>query len=84
MGNSHCFGTVCDQFTADERILHAFVSHCDTVADGNSREDDRNTAGKGNALFNSINDLVQIHMSRNDVVLGAHDTDERFLDFFIG
>ena len=54
------------------------------VANGNSGEDDRNTAGKGNALFNGVNDLVQVHMSRNDVVLGTHDTDERFLEFFIG
>ena len=84
VGNRHGFGAVSDQFTTDERVFHAFVSHSDAVADSDSREHDRNTAGKRDALFDSVDDLIEVHVSGDDIVFRADDTDQRFFQFFVG
>jgi len=60
------------------------MSHSNTVTNSDCREYNRNTACKSNALLNGVNNLIYIHMSRNDIVLGTYNTDKRFLNFFFG
>ena len=35
------------------------------------------TACHGNAQFYCIDDLIQVHMTRNDLIIGTYDTDQR-------
>ena len=81
MRRCHGFRTVTDEFARNQGILHADVAHSQTVADGNGGKDDRNTAAESNALFDSVDDLVEIHVPWHDVVLRADNADQRFADF---
>ena len=83
MGRGHRFGAVADEFARDERVLHAHVAHRQAVAHGDGRKDDRHTAGQGHPLLDRFGDLVEVHVPRNDVVLGVDDADERLADFFV-
>ena len=81
---SHGLGGVGDQITGNQRILHSGMSHGNTVANGDGREDDGCTAGHGHTQLYGLHDLVQIHMSRNDFVVRADDADKGFCLFFLG
>ena len=65
---SNSFNAICYQFAACEGIFHAIVTHCDTVANTDSREFDRSTASFQDAVFNSLSDGVQVHMTGDDFV----------------
>ena len=75
MGHRHRFCGISDQVTGYQGIFHSDMSHGDTVTDRNRRKHDRRTACHGNSLFYCINDFIQIHMTGNDLVIRAYDTD---------
>ncbi len=60
------------------------MTHRDTVADRDSGEYDRVAACHCDACLDSLNDLVYVHMSGYDLVVGADDTDHRLLHFLVG
>ncbi len=84
MRQCHALGGICDQVTGHQGILHALVSHGDAVTDCDRRENYRCAAGHGNAHFNGIDDLVDVHVSRYDLVVGRDDADQRPLHLFLG
>ena len=83
MSHCHRFGGVGNEFARNQGVLHADVAHREAVADGNCREHNRNAARQSHALLDGIDNLVEIHVARNDVVLGAHNADQRLADFGI-
>ena len=51
------------------------MSHCNTVTNSDCREYDWCTTSHCNTLFYSCYDLVQIHMSRYDLIIRTYDSD---------
>ena len=84
VGFDHGFGGVRDEVSRNERILHAFVAHGDAVADGDGREHDRGAAAHGDADADRFRDLVEVHVTGDDLVVGADDADEGTSQFFLG
>ena len=80
----HRLGGISDQVTGDEGILHASVTHRDTVTDCDRREHDRRSACHGYSLLYGFDDLVDIHMTRYDLIIGADDADQRTLHLLLG
>ena len=76
MSCSHTFGRICNQIPCYERIFHTNMAHSNTVTYSNSREDDWCAASHGNAHFYSINNFVNIHMSRYDFIIRTHNTNQ--------
>ena len=59
------------------------MTHRDTVTNSDGGEHDRCAAGGADARFDSFDDLIDIHMTGNDFVMGADDADERTAHFFL-
>ena len=75
----HCHGLcgICDQISCDQRIFHTDMSHGDTVTYSDGREHHRCSSCHGNAHLYCLHDLVQVHMSRYDLIIGADNSDQR-------
>ena len=84
VGDGHTFCGVSDQVTGDQRVFHADVPHGDAVADGNGGEHDGGAASHADAGLDGLGDLVQMHVARDDLVVGADDADEGPVSFFFG
>ena len=70
---SNSFNAICYQFAACQRIFHTIVTHCDTIANADSREFDRSATCFQDAVFNSLGNGVQMHMTRM-ISLAAQQT----------
>ena len=79
----HGFGGIRNEVARDERILHAGVAHCNAVAYRNRREDNRRAACHRNADLYGVHNLIDIHVARDDLVIGADDADERTFDLLL-
>ena len=75
MCHSHTLGGVSDQVTGYQGVFHSHMAHGNTIAYCNSREYDRGTACHSNTLLYCVYDLVQVHVSRHDLIVGAYDAD---------
>ena len=71
VGFQHGFGGVGDQVTGDQRILHTFMAHGDAVTDGDGGENDGGAAGHGNAQLHGIHDFIEVHVTGDDLIVGA-------------
>ena len=80
----HALRGVRDQVSCDQGILHADMSHRDTVADSDRGKYYRHAACHRDADPYSFRDLIQIHVSRNDLIVGADDTDHRASSLLLG
>ena len=77
------FDRVRDDLAAGERIVHALVVHGDAVAYANGVDLQGGAAGKANARFDGVCDLLQVDVPGNDFVLGRDNGDQRSIEFFI-
>ena len=84
MCHRHCLNGVCDQISGYQRIFHTDMAHCDTIAYSDRRELNRHSACFCHTKLCSLCQFVQIHMTRNDLIVSVYDTDHRFLHFFSG
>ena len=84
MRHGHAFRAVADQISGHQGIFHADMSHGNAVTDGNGRKHEGRSARHCHSQLHSFNDLIQIHMSRNDLIVGAHNPDQRPLSLFLG
>ena len=75
---------VRDQLTACQRIFHADVTHGNAVAYADGRNEHRRTACHANACLNSIRDLIEVDMARDDLGICRNHTDDRLLHFLVG
>ena len=82
MRKRHALGGICDQVTGHQRILHAGVAHGDAVANSDCRKYHRCAASHGNAQLDSLDDFVNVHVSRYDLVIRGNDADQRTLHLF--
>ena len=82
MGLRQTFCGIRNQISRYQGILHADVAHGDSITDGDSRNHDRGSSRHGNSHLNGLNDLIQIHMARYNLIIGTDDTDERTLHLF--
>ncbi len=72
----HRFDTIGDQFATGQRVLHADMSHGDTVIDADGVKFKRNAACRANGLFDQLAKGLQVNMPRHDVYVGVADGDE--------
>ena len=84
MSHNHCLGGIGDQVARHQRILHAHVTHGNTVTNCNGGEHNGRTARHGNTKSHRLGDLIQIHMAGNDLVIRADNTDQRSVQLFTG
>ncbi len=80
----HRLGGVRDQVARHERILHALVSHGDTVADGDRGKYDGVAARHRHARLDGVDDLVDVHVTGHDLIVGADNADQRLLKLLLG
>ena len=66
---------------APDDVIVYFLHHTEPDSDG--RENDGGAACHGDAHLDCLGDLIQIHMTGNDFVMGADDADERTAHFFL-
>ena len=83
MCQSHTLCRITDQISCHKGVLHTCMSHCNSVADCDRRKDDRSTACHCNTHLYCIYDLINIHMTRNDLIVRAYDTNQRLLQLFL-
>ena len=83
MSKSHALGGICNKVTGNERILHSLMTHCNTVANCDSGEYNRCTPCHSNAHLYGFNDLVDVHVTGNDLIVGRNDTYQRSFHFLI-
>ncbi len=74
------FDGVGDDVAARQRVQHAGVPHGDAVIDGHGVELARDAAGLFDGLGNQASDLVQVHMSRQELIEGVRDGDDRLAE----
>ena len=84
MGANHRLGGVGNQVTGDQTVLHALVAHGNTVAHRNGREHNGRTACHGNTQLDGIDDFIQVHMSGDDLIIGADNANQRALLLLFG
>ena len=83
MGQRHTLRGIRNQIPGHQGILHADMSHGNTVADSNGREHHRGAAGHGNAQLHGIHNLIQVHMARNYLIIGTNNTHQRLSHLFL-
>ena len=66
-----------NKVSGHKRILHSDVAHSDAVTYGDRRENNGHTACHRNSELNGFCDLIEVHMTGNDLIVGADDTDHR-------
>ena len=84
MCKCHTLCRISDQVSGYQRVLHTYMSHGDSITDSNRRKYNRYTTCFCHAKLDSIYDLVKVHMSRNDLIVGAYNTDHGLLHFLFG
>ena len=78
MCGTHGFDAVGDDFTAGEGVLHAGVSHRDTVTDGDGVEFIGNAAGFPDGVADDFSDFFQVAVTGYNVGVGVADADIGF------
>ena len=81
---SHTLRGIGNQVSCHKGILHTDMPHGNAVTDCNSRKFHRKPTGFGNAHLHRLADFIQIDMSRNNFIIGAHHSDHRLLHLFLG
>ena len=83
MGHRHTFRAVTDQISRHQRIFHADVAHGYAVTDCNRRKHNGGSSRHRHSQLYGFHDFVQVHMSRNDLIIGTHDPDQGALPLFL-
>ncbi len=76
------FYRVGDDFTADQRSLHAFGAHGDAVGDGDGVELHRRAAGFADALLHRFGDMAQVEVAGADLGPRIRDADDGLVQVF--
>ena len=84
MSNGHTLGRIRNQITGYKGILHSHMAHGNAVTNRNGREYHRHTACFCNTKFYGIYYLINIHMARNDLIIGRYDSYHWFFHFICG
>ena len=74
------FDGVGDDVAAGQGVQHAGVAHGDAVINGHRVELARNAAGFLDGIGNQTAHFVQVHMSRQELVEGIGDGDDRLAE----
>ena len=82
MSQRHRLGRVGDQVAGDQRILHTDMSHRDAVTHRDCGDDDRGAARHRDAHLDRLRDLIEVHMTGDDLVPAGNNADQRALHLF--
>ncbi len=82
MRHRHAFRGIRNQVSRHEGIFHADMPHGNPVADRNRRKDDGHAARFRNAELHGLDNLVQIHMTGHDFIIGTDNPDHGLVHFF--
>ncbi len=84
MRHGHGFRGVRDQVPGHKRVFHSLMAHGDSVTDRDRRKFPRYTACHGDSEFHCFRDLIKVHMSRNNFIIGVHNSHQRPFHFLFG
>ena len=79
----HAFGTVRNQIPCHKGIFHPDMSHGNTVTHSDGREYHRCAAGHCHPQFHRFHNFIQVHMSRNDLIIGTYNPDQGTFALFL-
>ena len=79
----HALRGVRDQIARHQGILHSLVSHRNAVAYRNRGKDSGDAAGHGNSHLHGVNDFIDVHMTGNNLIIRADDSDQRLFQLFL-
>ena len=82
MSHRHAFSRICNQVTCHKGILHTDMPHGNTVADCDRRKLSGDSPCHRNAKLHCLCDLIQVHVPRNDFIVGIYNTDQRLFHLF--
>ncbi|GFI29358.1 hypothetical protein IMSAGC013_00744 [Lachnospiraceae bacterium] len=74
MSQRHTFRGIRNQITGNQGIFHAGMPHGNSVTNCNGRKYHRNAAGLCYPQLHCIYNFIQIHMPRNDFIIGAYNS----------
>jgi len=84
MRHCHGFHTVRNQLTAGQRIFHSNVSHRNSVADADGRNQDRRTTRHPDSSLDGIRNFIEVKVTRNNLAVSADNADQRPVKLFLG
>ena len=84
VGHGHGFGRVGNQVPGHQGVLHTGMAHGDTVADGDGGKDNGGAASHGDTGLDGFDNLIQVHMSGDNVILGTDNAHQRAVQFLPG
>ncbi len=73
----HDLHRVGDDLARDQRVVHALVVHGDAVADADDVELQGDAAALVHPELHLLSNGVEVHVTRDQLVVGVGDTDER-------
>src|ERR1700726_23136 len=77
---NHRLDAVGNQFATGQRILHADMTHCDTVIYADSIKLEWNATSGANSFFDELAEGLQVDMARHHVYIGIAHGDEGFIE----
>ena len=78
MGDSHTLRGICNQVSGNQRIFHADMSHGNTITYRDCRKYNRYATCFRNAEFYGVYNFINIHMARNNFIVGTYNSDHWF------
>ena len=84
VGDHHGLGGVGDQVAGHKGILHPDMTHRDTVAHRDSREHHRRAACSADTRLDCLGNLVDVHVTGDDFVVGTDHPDQGAGNLFFG
>ena len=82
MCHRHSLCRIGDQVAGDQRIFHSDMPHGNPVAYGDGRKYDRRSSCHGDSHLHCLYDLIQVHVSRNDLIIRADNSHQRAVHLF--
>ena len=81
MCQRHTFGGICDQISGNQRVFHTNMTHGNTVTYCNSGKHNGGTSCHSYAQLYSLSNLIQIHVTGNNFIIGTNNTNQGFFQF---
>ena len=83
MRDCHGLRGIRNQVACDQRIFHANMPHRNPIAYGNRGKLHRSAASRADTRFYSLGNFVEIHMARNNFIVGADYPDQWTLQLLL-
>jgi hypothetical protein len=84
VGAAHRLDGIGDYFARGEGVFHTGMAHSDAVADSDGVEFKRYATGLSDGLLDNLGNFMEVDVAGDYVTVAVGNTDEGFIDVFIG